>query len=473
MAQVRLGEASGRWLLTATVLGSGVAFLDGTVVNVALPAIGRDLGADLAGLQWTITGYALTLAALILLGGSLGDRYGRRRVYLIGVVWFGIASLACALAPNIATLVGARLLQGIGGALMTPGSLAIIQASFAPADRATAIGTWSGLAGVTTIIGPFVGGWLVDEFSWRWIFLINVPLCAAVVWITLRAVPESRDPSATGRPDTPGAVLGALGLAGLTYALIAAGDRADVVIVAATGLLGVVSLLAFVLVERRRRHPMLPPGIFASKQFTAANLVTLAVYAALSGASLFIAVQLQVGGGWTALQAGAALVPTTIVLLLLSTSAGALATRIGPRLPMTVGPIVCAVGTALLAISIDRKPSYVVDVLPGVLVFSLGLVLIVAPLTATVLAAVDDRHAGAASGVNNAVARTAGLLAIAVLPLAVGLSGDDYADPVAITAGFRTAMLICAGLLAAGGVIAAIGIRRDVLPAPEPVSQDA
>ena len=473
MAQVRLGEASGRWLLTATVLGSGVAFLDGTVVNVALPAIGRDLGADLAGLQWTITGYALTLAALILLGGSLGDRYGRRRVYLIGVVWFGIASLACALAPNIATLVGARLLQGIGGALMTPGSLAIIQASFAPADRAKAIGTWSGLAGVTTIIGPFVGGWLVDEFSWRWIFLINVPLCAAVVWITLRAVPESRDPSATGRPDTPGAVLGALGLAGLTYALIAAGDRADVVIVAATGLLGVVSLLAFVLVERRRRHPMLPPGIFASKQFTAANLVTLAVYAALSGASLFIAVQLQVGGGWTALQAGAALVPTTIVLLLLSTSAGALATRIGPRLPMTVGPIVCAVGTALLAISIDRTPSYVVDVLPGVLVFSLGLVLIVAPLTATVLAAVDDRHAGAASGVNNAVARTAGLLAIAVLPLAVGLSGDDYADPVAITAGFRTAMLICAGLLAAGGVIAAIGIRRDVLPAPEPVSQDA
>ena len=429
MAQVRLGEASGRWLLTATVLGSGVAFLDGTVVNVALPAIGRDLGADLAGLQWTITGYALTLAALILLGGSLGDRYGRRRVYLIGVVWFGIASLACALAPNIATLVGARLLQGIGGALMTPGSLAIIQASFAPADRAKAIGTWSGLAGVTTIIGPFVGGWLVDEFSWRWIFLINVPLCAAVVWITLRAVPESRDPSATGRPDTPGAVLGALGLAGLTYALIAAGDRADVVIVAATGLLGVVSLLAFVLVERRRRHPMLPPGIFASKQFTAANLVTLAVYAALSGASLFIAVQLQVGGGWTALQAGAALVPTTIVLLLLSTSAGALATRIGPRLPMTVGPIVCAVGTALLAISIDRNPSYVVDVLPGVLVFSLGLVLIVAPLTATVLAAVDDRHAGAASGVNNAVARTAGLLAIAVLPLAVGLSGDDYADP--------------------------------------------
>ena len=473
MAQVRLGEASGRWLLTATVLGSGVAFLDGTVVNVALPAIGRDLGADLAGLQWTITGYALTLAALILLGGSLGDRYGRRRVYLIGVVWFGIASLACALAPNIATLVGARLLQGIGGALMTPGSLAIIQASFAPADRAKAIGTWSGLAGVTTIIGPFVGGWLVDEFSWRWIFLINVPLCAAVVWITLRAVPESRDPSATGRPDTPGAVLGALGLAGLTYALIAAGDRADVVIVAATGLLGVVSLLAFVLVERRRRHPMLPPGIFASKQFTAANLVTLAVYAALSGASLFIAVQLQVGGGWTALQAGAALVPTTIVLLLLSTSAGALATRIGPRLPMTVGPIVCAVGTALLAISIDRNPSYVVDVLPGVLVFSLGLVLIVAPLTATVLAAVDDRHAGAASGVNNAVARTAGLLAIAVLPLAVGLSGDDYADPVAITSGFRTAMLICAGLLAAGGVIAAIGIRRDVLPAPEPVSQDA
>ena len=473
MAQVRLGEASGRWLLTATVLGSGVAFLDGTVVNVALPAIGRDLGADLAGLQWTITGYALTLAALILLGGSLGDRYGRRRVYLIGVVWFGIASLACALAPNIATLVGARLLQGIGGALMTPGSLAIIQASFAPADRAKAIGTWSGLAGVTTIIGPFVGGWLVDEFSWRWIFLINVPLCAAVVWITLRAVPESRDPSATGRPDTPGAILGALGLAGLTYALIAAGDRADVVIVAATGLLGVVSLLAFVLVERRRRHPMLPPGIFASKQFTAANLVTLAVYAALSGASLFIAVQLQVGGGWTALQAGAALVPTTIVLLLLSTSAGALATRIGPRLPMTVGPIVCAVGTALLAISIDRNPSYVVDVLPGVLVFSLGLVLIVAPLTATVLAAVDDRHAGAASGVNNAVARTAGLLAIAVLPLAVGLSGDDYADPVAITAGFRTAMLICAGLLAAGGVIAAIGIRRDVLPAPEPVSQDA
>ena len=467
MQQVRLGEAAGRWVLVATVLGSGITFLDATVVNVALPAIGGDLDADLAGLQWTITGYALTLAALILLGGALGDRFGRRRVFLVGVVWFGLASLACALAPTIETLVAARLLQGVGGALLTPGSLAIIQASFVPADRAKAIGAWSGLAGVTTVLGPFLGGYLIDTLSWRWIFLINVPLCAAVVIITLRTMPESRDPSAVNRPDSAGAVLGAVGLGGVTYALIAAGDQAAFAVVAISAVVGLGALAAFVLVERRERHPMLPPGIFRSRQFTVANVMTLAVYAALAGVSLFLTIQLQVGAGWTALQAGAALVPVTGLLLVLSTPAGALATRIGPRVPMTVGPLLCAAGVGMLAITVDRDPSYLTDVLPGVIVFGLGLSLLVAPLTATVLAAVEDRHAGVASGVSNAVARTASLLAVAVLPLAVGISGDDYADAEAFTGAYGIAMWLCVGLLAAGGVTSAAGIRRDVLPGPD------
>jgi EmrB/QacA subfamily drug resistance transporter len=455
---VRLGEASGRWVLLATVLGSGMAFLDSTVVNVALPAIDADLDADVAGLQWTINGYTLTLAALILLGGSLGDRFGRRRVFDIGTALFALASLACAAAPTIGALVAGRALQGIGAALLTPGSLAIISATFAEQDRAKAIGAWSGLSGATTAVGPFLGGWMIDSLSWRWIFLLNLPLAVIVIAVASRHVPESRDTAASGRLDWAGTLLGAGALAGVSYALIAAGEDGPSPIVLTAGTVGLLAAAAFVVVERRIAAPMLPPGLFASRQFTAANLVTFAVYAALSGVAFLLVVQLQVSAGYSALAAGSALVPMTLLLLLFSSTAGAMSERIGPRLPMTVGPIVCGAGTLLL-LRVDTSPSYLFDVLPAMIVFGLGLAITVAPLTATVLRAAPSRHVGAASGVNNAVARTAGLLAVAVLPLAAGIVGADFADPEALTAGFRVAMLICAGLLVAGGVLAAVGIR--------------
>lgn len=453
---VRLGEARGRWVLAAAVLGSGIVFVDTTVVNVALPTLGRDLGADVAGLQWTVNGYTLSLAALILLGGSLGDRYGRRRLFVVGTVWFGVASVLCGLAPDVPTLVAARVLQGVGGALLAPGSLALLQASFAPSDRGRAIGAWSGLSGVATAVGPLVGGLLV-EVSWRLVFLLNVPLCAAVVVLARRHVPESSDPDAARSVDVVGAVLGALGLAGVTYALIAAGDGVGAAVVA-TGVGGVVLLAAFVLVEARSPAPMLPPGLFASRQFSAVNAVTFAVYAALAAVFFLLVVHLQVTAGYSPLASGLAGLPVTVTMLLLSSRSGDLAARIGPRRQLTGGPLLCAVGAVLLA-GIDADARYVVDVLPGVLLFGLGLAATVAPLTVTVLAAAQDRHAGLASGVNNAVARTAGLLAVAALPVAAGITGDDYADPARFAPGYHTAMLTCAGLLALGGVLAALTVR--------------
>jgi len=467
-ALLRLSEPRGRWVLLATVLGSGVAFLDATVVNVALPALGEDLDASLSGLQWVINAYTLTLAALILLGGASGDRFGRRRVFLVGIVWFAVASLLCGLAPNVWTLVAARALQGVGGALLTPGSLAIIQASFHPEDRARTIGAWSGLGGITAAAGPFLGGWLVDSVSWRWVFLVNLPLAAVVVVVTLRHVPESVDPSAHGPFDVGGALLGALGLAGVTYALVEAPERGASPVIFSSAVVGVLALLAFVIAERRGRNPMLPVDIFASRQFTAANLVTFAVYAALGGALFLLVVALQVVSGFSALAAGTSLLPITLLMLVLSARAGALAQRIGPRLPMAAGPALSGVGL-LLAARIGTEASYLLDVLPAMVVFGLGLSLTVAPLTATVLGAADARHAGAASGVNNAVARAAGLLAVAVLPLLVGLSGDDYRDPAAFADGFQAAMLLCAGLLGSGGLLAWLTIRNDVLQdEPEP-----
>jgi EmrB/QacA subfamily drug resistance transporter len=450
-------------VLLASILGSGLVGIDATVVNVALPAIGADTGADFAALQWTITAYTLTLAAFILLGGALGDRYGRRRVFVVGVVWFAVASLLCGAAPDAPTLIAARALQGVGGALLTPGSLAMIQASFAPQDRARAIGAWSGLGGVATAVGPFLGGWLVQYASWRWVFLINVPLAVAVVVITRRHVPESRDPAATGRPDLPGAVLGALALAGTTYALIEAPGRGTgSVPVVAAAVVGVVAALAFVAVERRSPHPMLPLGIFASRQFSAANAVTFAVYAAFGAVFFLLVVHLQVVAGFSPIAAGTAMLPITVVMLALSARAGALATRIGPRLPMALGPLVCA-AAVLLMLRIGPGAGYLADVLPSVVVFGLGLSLMVAPLTATALASADAQHAGLASGVNNAVARAAGLVAIAVIPAAAGLGGDSYTDPAAFDAGFRTSAVVCAVLLAAGGLLAAVTIRDDVL----------
>ena len=463
-APLRLDSAQGRWVLTAAVLGSGVVLLDSTVVNVALPALGRDLDADFADLQWTVNGYLLSLAALILLGGSLGDRFGRRRLFVVGTVWFGVASLLCGLAPDVRPLVAARELQGVGGALLTPGSLALLQASFARADRGRAIGAWSGLGSVAAALGPFLGG-LVVEVSWRWVFLLNVPLCAAVVAVALRHVPESSDPQAARSVDVLGAVLGALGLAGVTYALIALGEDGRTGTAALTGGAGLVLLVAFVAVERRLREPLLPPGIFASRQFTAVNLVTFAVYAALAGFFLLVVVHLQVVSGYSPLASGVALVPITLLMAALSSRSGALAARRGPRLQMTLGPLAMAAAVLLLS-RVGAGASYAVDVLPGVLLFGLGLATTVAPLTTTVLAAAPDRHAGLASGVNNAVARTAGLLAVAVVPVAAGIGGTDYQDPERFAPGFRTAAYLMAGLLAVGGVLAASTVRDDVAAEP-------
>jgi EmrB/QacA subfamily drug resistance transporter len=448
-----------RWVVLAAVLGSGMAMLDATVVNVALPALGEDLDAGIEGLAWTLNGYTLTLAAFILLGGSLGDRFGRRRVFVIGTIWFALASLLCGLAPGIEMLVAARALQGVGGALLTPGSLAMIAGLFEGEERGRAIGLWSGMSGLAAAAGPFVGGWIIDAVGWRWVFLVNLPVAAVAVWVAQRHVPESRDPDAAPRLDLAGAALTAVGLAGITWALVGAGESGLSAAVVLAGAGGVAALAAFVLVERRSDHPMLPLGLFASRQFTAANAVTFLVYAALGGIFFALVMHLQIVGGYSPLVAGSALLPVTALLLVLSGPAGALAERIGPRLPMSIGPLVSA-GGLLLMMRIGARPSYLIDVLPATAVFGLGLAITVAPLTSAVLAAAPGRHAGIASGVNNAVARAASLLAVAVLPLVAGLSGEEYRRPEAFAAGFRVAALLCAALLAGGGALAALTIRR-------------
>ncbi|HEV8172575.1 MAG TPA: MFS transporter [Actinoplanes sp.] len=464
---IRYSTARGRWILLATVLGSSLAFIDATVVNIALPAIGRDLHADAAGLQWTVNGYSLSLASLILLGGSLGDRYGRKRVFIIGVGWFAAASLLCGLAPNIELLIGARVLQGIGGALLTPGALAILEASFERQDRSRAIGAWSGLSGIGGALGPFLGGWLVEVANWRFIFLINVPLALVVVLVTARHVPESRNPAAAGEIDVAGVLTGAAGLGGLTYGFTAwpaHGPGSPEVLISLA--VGVVGLTAFVLVERHSRHPMLPLDIFKSKAFTAANVVTFLVYAAAGGVFFLVVLNLQVVAGYSPLASGIALLPVTVIMLLLSARAGALGQRIGPRIPMTVGPFVCAVALVLLSF-VGPNASYWTDVLPAVVILGLGLSTLVAPLTATALGSLDDAHAGIASGVNNAVARAAGLLAVAVLPLAAGIGAGSLTNADDLHPVYRNAMLICAGLMVAGGILAAIFVPNR-LPAHAP-----
>ncbi len=463
--EVRWGSATARGVLAATILGSGMAFLDGTVVNIALPRIGEEFGASVAGLQWIIDGYLLTLAALILVAGSLGDRYGRRRIFLLGVVWFGVSSVLCGLALNTEMLVAARVLQGVGGALLTPGALAIIQSSFVRADRARAIGAWSGLGGIAGAIGPLVGGLLVQAWSWRLAFLINVPLGLAVIWLTNRFVPESHDTTMTGHPDLWGSVLGALGLAGVTAALVEGPGRGVLdPLVVGGAVVGVVALTGFVVLQVRQRDPLVPPDVFANRTFVLANLITFVVYAALGGMMMLFVLQLQVSLGYAPTAAGLAGLPVSVLMLVLSARSGKAAQRFGPRWFLVFGSLVIAVGMAMLTM-VTPGASYLFVVLPAVVVFGLGLTAVVAPVTATVLAAAEDRHAGVASGVNNAIARTGGLLAVAILPAAAGLSGEAYADPGAMTSGWQTAMWLCAGLCVVGGVLA-LGVRGDVFAAP-------
>ncbi len=452
--QVAFASADGRRVLACAVLGSGMAFLDGTIVTVALPRMGSDLDVPLSDLQWTLNAYMLTLAGLLLLGGGLGDRYGRRRIFVLGTVWFTVASLLCGAAPTGGTLIAARALQGVGGALLTPGSLALIQSTFRPGDRAKAIGLWSGLGGVATAGGPFLGGWLVDGPGWRWIFFINVPFAAGVLLLA-RDIPESRDWRASGRFDLLGAALAALALGGLTYALIQREPAA------AAG--AAVAAAVFVWWERRTPRPMLPLGMFRSSLFSVVNLVTLCLYAAMGGVFFLLPTQLQNGLGYSALAAGIAGLPTTVLLTVLSGPAGALAQRIGPRLPMTVGPLVAAAGVALLH-RVHPDSSYWSDVFPAVVLQGLGISLFVAPLTATVLASVEVRRAGVASGVNNAAARVAQLVAVAALPLLVGLSSDQYRDPAALDDAFGAAVLICAGLMVVGAVVSFLAVPNELVP---------
>jgi EmrB/QacA subfamily drug resistance transporter len=418
-----------RWTLVATILATGIVFLDSTVVNVALPTIDRQLDAGLSGLQWIVDGYVLTLAALLILGGSLGDRYGRRRVMLIGLVGFGAASVGCGLAPSISWLVWARILQGIAGALLIPGSLALLRATFAEGEaRGQAIGHWSGWSGITTVIGPLLGGFLVDAFSWRWVFFINVPIVGVATLLLISQVPESRAREARSL-DWAGAGLVTLGLGGLAYGLIEGPVVGwDAPLVIGTLLGGVLVLILFVWVEQRVRYPMVPLDLFRSRNFSAANLTTLGVYFALYGTTFFLVLYVQNVMGYSALEAGLVLAPISLLMLVLSPFFGRLAGRHGPRWPMTAGPLAIGLGL-LLFTRIQPDSSYWTGLLPPIVVFGLGLASTVAPLTDTVVSAVPDQHSGVAAAFNNAVSRGAALLAIALLGVVVATTFQTALAP--------------------------------------------
>ena len=430
-----------------------MAFLDGTVVNVALPSISDDLGTSVMGLQWIVNAYLVTLSALLLLGGSLGDRYGHRTVYVTGAAVFTAASVLCGIAPTSGFLSRPARCRASAGRCSSP---AAWRSSPPPSTQTIAggpIGAWSGLAGVASSFGPFLGGWLIDSVSWRLVFLINIPLAAATIWISIRHVPETRS-SRHAPIDIPGAALITVALAGISYAAIDHGSNAATV----AAIVGALALIAFLVVEHRSTHPMLPLRLFRSPQFTGTNLTTLAVYAGLGGALFLLVLRLQVSLGYSALEAGASLVPFTIIMLLLSPFAGQFGQRIGARLPLTVGPIVAAAGMFALS-QVGAGDSYLRDVLPGVIVLGVGMAITVAPLTAAVLGSVGDDMAGVASGVNNAVARFASMLAVAALPGLAGIAtGGSLAD--SIDSGYETALRIAAMFTAVGGVIAAFLVGR-------------
>lgn len=450
-------SAAGRWVIAAGVLGTGIAFLDGTVVNAALPAIAKDLHADLADLQWVMSGYLLTLGAFLVLGGSLGDLFGRRRMYLVGLTGFGLTSILCGAAPSVGFLIVARCLQGMTAALMMPESLAIISASFRPEDRGRAIGTWSAYGGIASALGPFIGGGLIDSVSWRPVFLINVPLIAVTMAITVWHVPETRDTRSEHRIDLVGGAILVAALGGIVYSLIEGPGHDWSGTTLVLGIAGAVGLAVWLLFERLASHPMVPLRVFRSQQFSGANAATFLVYAAIGATFFLLVVYLQTDLGYSALEAGAVLLPVTGFLLVLSARIGALAQRIGPRLPMTVGPFVIAGGMLLLQRTNPGR-SFFEGALPGMLVVGLGIAINLAPLTTAVLAAIDDDHAGIGSAINNAVARLAGLLAIAVVPAAAGLASAS--QQIDLSHGFDRAMQICAGLAAAGAIVAWLTIRR-------------